>query len=94
MENKGALCDNIIRYNALQKRKVYLDSIAQGLDEIGIFVPMKYFPDLFSCMFIPSTEVVASDILNIMKYPKGMNDKEKMVAGFIKECVKQLSQCG
>ena len=88
------MCESIIRHNALQKRKVYLDSIAQGLDEFGILSAMKFFPDLFSALFIPSTQVVAKDILGLIRFPEKMNEEEQVVFGFLKECVEQLSQQG
>ena len=59
----------IITYNALQKRKVFLDSIAQGLDEFGILSVIQIFPDLFSGLFISSTKIVANDVLEIIRYP-------------------------
>lgn len=94
MENRGALCDSIIRYNVLQKRKVYLDSIGQGLEEFGILSAIKYFPDLFASMFIPSSALKASDVLEVMSFPRKMAKEEQVVAGFIKECIQQLSRNG
>ena len=94
MENREALCESIIRYDVLQKRKVYLDSIAEGLDEFGVLSAMKCFPELFSDLFVPSTPMVAKDVLEIMEFPDRMAEEERVVAGFVEDCVDQLSQCG
>ena len=93
MENREALCESIIRYDFLQKRKVYLDSIAEGLDEFGVLSAMKCFPELFSDLFVPSP-MVAKDVLEIMEFPDRMAEEERVVAGFVEDCVDQLSQCG
>ncbi len=93
MQNKTVLCESIIRYNALQKRKVFLDSIAQGLDEFGILSVIQFFPDLFSGLFISSTKM-ANDVLEIIRYPEKMTEEEGMAMCFFKECVQQLSQHG
>lgn len=82
MQNKTVLCESIIRYNALQKRKVFLDSIAQGLDEFGILSVIQIFPDLFSGLFISSTKIVANDVLEIIRYPAKMTEEEGMAMCF------------
>lgn len=89
----GVLSENIITYNALQKRKVYLDSIARGLDEFRVLDVIKHFPDLLSDLFVPSTAIVANDLIEMMKFPK-MSTKELLVASLLEDCVKKLSQCG
>ena len=94
MENRGALCESITTYDVLKKRKVYLDSIAERLDEFGILSAIKCFPELFSDLFVPSTPMVAKDVLEIMEFPDRMAKEERVVAGFVEDCVDQLSQCG
>lgn len=61
-----------MRYNALQKRKIYLDAIALGLEDFKICSAIKYFPELFAVMFTASTDVVASDVLGIIRFPDEM----------------------
>ena len=94
MENRGALCECIITYNALQKRKVYLDAIAEGLNEFGVFDAIKCFPDLLAGLFIPSAEITVSDVVKILKFPKAMTKKELAVADLLKDCLKELTQSG
>ena len=95
IENKGALCETIIRHDVLQKRKVYLDAIASGLEEFKVLSAMKCFPDLFMEMFVASDKVVtASDVLGVLKFPAEMSPQEKNVADHIGECLENLSSDG
>ena len=96
MGNRGALCGSIVRYNVLQKRKVYLDSIAQGLEDFGIFSAMKFFPDIFIDMFVPSQsgDMVASDVIGMMRIAKKMSKEEEEVWELLKKCVGELNKYG
>lgn len=79
------MCDTIIRHDALQKRKVYLDAIALGLDEFKVLTAMKCFPELFEDMFVSLNEVLASDVLGMLRFPGTMSPK---AADILRECVK------
>lgn len=53
----------ILIYSALYKRKVYLDSIAEGLERYKIHSLMKIFPEMFKPSF--TSKIFSSqDIIN------------------------------
>ena len=94
VENKGAISETIIRHDALQKRKVYLDAIASGLEQFKVFSAMRFFPDLFLEMFVSPGDVTISDVLGMLKFPDGMTPEEKKVADVIIGCLRDLSSDG
>ncbi len=54
-------------YDAFQKRKVYLDSFAEGLEEFGVRTVMRAFPDVLESVFTVSSEISPSDVSSILK---------------------------
>ena len=54
-------------YDAFQKRKVYLDSFAEGLEEFSVRTVMRAFPDVLKSVFTVSKEISPSDVSSILK---------------------------
>ncbi len=55
-------------YDALHKRKVFLDAFGEGLEEFGIWSLIRTFPDVMKPAFVATEESIeASDVLAILK---------------------------
>ena len=62
MSNKDEIIQTILIHNGIYKRKVYLDSLAEGLEEYKMYSLMKIFPELFKPVFV-SRELSYQDVI-------------------------------
>ena len=54
-------------YDALHKRKVFLDALGKGLEALGVLDFIKKFPEEMKPAFVSSGTVSPKDVLDIMK---------------------------
>ena len=50
--NKKSISECVILYDALYKRRIYLDAFASGLEVLGMHSMITYFPDQFKEAFV------------------------------------------
>ena len=85
----------LVRYDALQKRMVFLDAFAEGLEMFKIHTAIKHFTPLFECMFLAPSSCSSSDVLSIMSVSnRALNDKQRLVLTFLQGAVNQLDEEG
>ena len=76
-------------YDALHKRKVFLDALGKGLEALGV---LEKFPEEMKPAFVSSGTVSPKDVLDIMKpqYSTSIFE-EKEVYEFLLEYVEQCT---
>lgn len=62
-------------YDALYKKKGYLDSFSEGLEMYRLFSLIKLFPLIFETAFV-SKNITSVDVLNNL-IPPGIEDSEE-----------------
>ncbi len=82
-------------YEALHKRKVFLDAFGEGLDEFGVWSLMRKFPEEMKEAFVPADSVSASDVMKIVKPIPGRRDAdEERVWGYLTAFVRNSTEKG
>ena len=95
IDTRHAVTEMLIRYDALQKRMVFLDAFAEGLETFKIHTAIKHFTALFEQMFLAPSSCTSSDVLSIMGLPKRtLNDKQQLVWTFLQSAINQLDEEG
>ena len=94
VKNRHAICESIVIYDALHKRKVYLDCFAEGLEAFKVRSAICIFPELFEQLFVAAEECSIADVLSAMQFPEKINPEEEKVAGYLKFAIEQLDERG
>ena len=61
--------DCILLYDALHKRRIYLDAFANGLEVLGLKTVISHFPEPFKSVFVFSGIITSSDVIKML-HPK------------------------
>ena len=61
--------DCILLYDALHKRRIYLDAFASGLEVLGLKTVISHFPEAFKAAFVFSGKITSSDVIKML-HPK------------------------
>lgn len=93
MEHIAGICDAIIVYDVLHKRK---DCFGEGLEVFSLRTAINAFPDLLEQLFVSSDSCSSEDVLSILKFGENFEgDAEKSrVAGYFKNCIRKLGESG
>lgn len=96
MDNIQAVCDEILTYNVLHKRKLLLDTFAEGLEVFHLKSAFTAFPSLFEPLFMASWQCRPKDVLDIIKYKDGQleGSKAQRVAGYLESYIENLEETG
>jgi len=94
LTNIAKICDAIILYQALLKRKVYLDAFSDGLEVYRLRTAINLFPKRFKDLFVSSDSCSPGDVLAVLKFPSEMNSDEERVANYLRKYVRRLQQEG
>jgi len=97
VSNIPAIVESIILHEALHKRKPFLDSLADGLQVLGVRDMICHFPDVFYKTFVFSGEVTPSEVLAILKPlpdEKEMNKNAKRVWKYVMEYIEDADSHG
>ena len=82
-------------YEALHKRKVFLDAFGEGLEEFGVWSLTRNFPEEMKGAFVPTGTVDASDILEILKPIRDEdNADEDCVWGYLTTFIQKSPEKG
>jgi len=69
--------DCILLYDALQKRRIYLDAFASGLEVFELKTIIVHFPEIFKPAFVFSGKITPSDVINML-HPKTDTEEESI----------------
>ena len=94
VKNQHAICKSIVVYDALHKRKVYLDCFAEGLEVFRIHSAICIFPEMFEELFVAAEECSTSNVLSAMKYPVELKPEEERVGRYLRLTIEQLDERG
>ena len=94
VDNLHAICDDLLYYNILQKRKVIFDELSDGLEVFHLWAAMNAFPTLFEPLFVASATVTPEDVLQIINFKRPMDSRQELVAGYLNNVVKKLGEQG
>ena len=89
-----AILEAIMVFDALHKRKLFLDSFGEGLEVFGVLSFIQKFPAEMKSAFVSKGILSPEDVLKILT-PKAavdnMSDKETRVYHFFKNYVNQCT---
>ncbi len=85
----------MILYEAMQKRKVFLDALTDGLEMFKLKTAINMFPDLLKCLFVASdTCLRSSHVIGMLEFPRTMDGDEERVAEYLKNCLNNFGEKG
>ncbi len=94
VDNIPKICDSIILYEAMHKRKVFLDAFAEGLEVFKIRSAINLYPEMFKTLFVASDTCTPDDVIATLNMPYTMSPEHQRIAGYLKDCIKQLDETG
>ena len=94
IEMKASICEALYTYDALQKRKPYLDQIMEGLEDFQLATCMKMFPATFEPLFVNCGRCQPSDVISILHHKPDLSGPEIAVFDHLKRFLTQCSTTG
>ena len=94
MENIAVICDTIIIYDVLHKRKVFLDAFSEGLEVFHLKTAINTFPELFRELFVASDACSPDDVLAILHFDEDLGPQEQRVLNYFKKAIRKLNETG
>lgn len=92
---KASISDAIYTYDVLQKRKVFLDQIMEGLEDFHLATTMRLFPAVFESLFVDANQWKPQEVIDILQPTKvEMTDAEQMVYNFLKRFITECNPKG
>ena len=87
------ICQEMIVYNVLHKRKVFLDAFVEGLELFHIGSAIRAFPSLFEELFVASGSCCPADVLSILNF-KDSKKSDSRVARLLKSTILKFDESG
>lgn len=95
VENLRGICDDLLYYNVLQKRKVVFDALGEGLEVFRLWTAIRAFPTLFEPLFVASGTVTPEDVVRVIRFERPLDGDQERVAGYLLNIVrKKFSEQG
>ena len=94
IEMKASICEALYTYDALQKRKPYLDQMMEGLDDFKLAACMKMFPTTFEPLFVNTGSFQPSDVISILHHKPDMSGPELAVFTHLKHFLTKCTTTG
>ena len=95
MTNKKAIVHCIVLNEALNKRRIYLDAIATGLEVHGVKTLLSHFPELLKQLFVSSTKLEPNDVMKLLLSSSiTMDESQTRVWGYLQEFIEGCSEAG
>ena len=91
---KASISEAIYTYDALQKRKPFLDQMMEGLEEFQVATAMRLFPDVFEPLFVSRGAYEPQDVINILRSKITMTHDEEVVYNFLKRFISECTPTG
>lgn len=94
MKSIPAICESIMLFDVLQKHRICIDAIVEGLQVFKLVTAMKAFPEYFKYLFVQK-HCSPTDIINCIRFGGcGMYDKEQWLEHLIKRTIEEMSNSG
>lgn len=87
----------IILYDALHKRRIYLDEFASGLEVLGLKTLISHFPETLKPLFVSTGELKAREVVELSKpnpSVSNMDEYQLRVWGYLLGFIDQASGAG
>ena len=84
----------IVLYDALHKRRIFLDAIGNGLEVLGMRTLISHFPELFKAAFVSSGRLGSNDVRELLKPVTNMDIDQIRVWGYLLMFIDQTSETG
>ena len=96
IKNIPAICESIILFDVLHKRKVCIDAIAEGLERFRIKAAISLFPEIFKNLFTKQECAhLSHEIINCLNFGScGLRDKESVIEELIKKAIERMNNSG
>lgn len=79
---------SLIVHDAIEKPKILLDQLREGLQTLGFGSRMQVYPELFKELFVAGEkEMKGSDIKEILMFPSEMSDADKTIMEHMTEFI-------
>lgn len=92
VKNIPAICESIMLFDVMQKRKVCVDAISEGLELFKLRTAIEIFPEQFKHFFILK-QCVPSDIVGCLHF-SSCSGQEKRIEGLIKKTIETMDNSG
>lgn len=77
VKHKSEIIESIMLYEALHKRKVFLDAFGEGLEVFGVWSLIRHFPEEMRGALVAPDSISASDVVKIVTLPHAIEDKDE-----------------
>lgn len=94
IEIRDSIAEALYTYDALQKRKPFLDQLMEGLQEFELSSAMQVFPDIFEPLFVCAQKSMPQDVINILHIRTPMTDAEQVVYDFLELFIRECNPTG
>ena len=94
IELKASISEAIYTYDALQKRKPYLDQLMEGLEDFQLAASVRLFPSVFEPLFVNQGRCEAHDVLKIIHHKPRLSDREMIILNHVKRFVTECDTNG
>ncbi len=78
----------------MHKRKVFIDAFAEGLEVFKIRSAINLYPEMFKALFVASDTCTPDNVIATLSMPCTMSPEDQRIAGYLKDCIKQLDESG
>lgn len=91
---KASISEALYRWDAIQKRKPFLDQLMEGLEEFQLATAIRLFPDVFQSLFLSDDQYESQAVIDILHPKMPMTDGEEAVYAFLKKFIAECSHSG
>ena len=91
---KQSISEALYTYNALLKRKPFLDQLMDGLEEIQVGSAMRRYLGVFEPLFVSAYEFTPQDVMGILHPRLPMTQSESAVYNLLKRFITECNQEG
>ena len=84
--NKKRIVECILLYDALHKRRIYLDAFGSRLEALGMKILICHFPEVFKASFVYNGKITPSNVIKMLQpHPDAaiMNEDTKRVWDYL-----------
>lgn len=81
---KASISEALYRWDAIQKRKPFLDQWMEGLEGFQLATAVRLFPDVFQSLFLSDDQYESQAVIDILHPKMPMTDEEEAVYVFLK----------
>ena len=79
-------------FDALHKRKAYIDALGEGLDVFGVLTFIKKFPEEMKPVLVCDGQLTPENVIAILRTETGLTrEKDRVFLYYLVEFIKQCS---